>query len=252
MERVFIVDDSDDLRMMSLKNSLIIEGKRARSFCQHGDVLDKNSVYCFSPAKRWQEGDIEALGDNSTLAAGRLSYEQIRLLNEKNIRYINLLSDEEFAVKNSLLTAEATLAIVISKTDKSLSQLSILITGYGRLAQAICKVFSCLAVDITVAADNKQERAHAKLYCQKTLDMHQNLSTFDVILNTIPAQLFTDDDLKSISADTLYLELASVPSASAEFLTKHKVRYEQAHGLPAKFSCESSAQLLKETLFRLL
>ena len=70
----------------------------------------------------------------------------------------------------------------------------------------------------------------------------QNLNSYDVIINTIPNEVFKMDDLKNIKQGALVIETASKPCLHYE--ENMQFVYLQAPKLPQIYSLQSASNLV--------
>ena len=249
----YIVEKSDK-RMAYLLDLLVREGEDARA---GGAVLaesatDKIPVFCCSPARKFKTKELAALPHRSVLACGRLNFEQIMLLTEHKVRHLNLVHDDVFTVQNSLLTAEAALALIIANTDGSIFTDKYLIVGYGRLGRALARIFHQLGMDFAVATMGATERACAKYFTQKTYTADLPLGYYGAIINTVPAQILSAESFLEVPAETLYLELASTPGTPQNAAEILPFKILNAPSLPGKYCPKQAAEILKNALMRQL
>lgn len=213
----------------------------------NGDIL------VFAPNKKFSDDDISSLKNNTNLICGNLPETQINALNHKNIKYFNILNDEVFAIKNSWLTAEAVLSIILEKTPKSIFETNILILGSGRVGKATRTLFSKLGLNkFSLTSRNYNEYAENFLMCKNNFleeEFLENLSDFDVIINTIPAITIAEKYYSRINKNCLFLEIASIETINkslAEF------EYITCPALPQKYSPSTAGQLFMEAILKVL
>ena len=185
--------------------------------------------FIFAPNKKFEDVFLKDLPQNTILICGNLPQSQQDILSKKSIKYINIMEDETFAIKNSILTAEGVLANVIEKTQQSIFDQKFLILGTGRSGKAIAKVFSDLNLDFSLSSYDKKN--------------------FDVIINTVPAQIIPQKFLKTIKNEAVFLEIASIQSINTENL---HFKYVLCPALPQKFSSISAGEVFFEAIIRAL
>ena len=76
----------------------------------------------------------------------------------------------------------------------------------------------------------------------------EDLSSYRVIFNTVPAPVLSQRDLESTRSDCLLLELASAPGGIEAGGSRSLI---QASGLPGKTAPETAGRLIGETILRL-
>lgn len=243
----FFIDKTDN-RNVLLAQKLIKQNKNIEWF---SDISKIQPLDCliFSPAKKFENEFLLNLPDRIKLVCGALSSEQIKIINDKNIVYKNLMNDEIFAIKNANLTAEGVLAIILEKSPKSIKNNKILILGGGRIAIALAVLFNKLNIDFAITSFNKDKFPKYYLYTDKCYYKNsylEHLKEYDVIVNTIPAKIIDDEMLTLFETDCLFIETASI-----ECLNKEKVttfNYVKAPALPSRYCVETASDYMYEAL----
>lgn len=165
---------------------------------------------------------------------------------------INYLKDESLVQKNAIATAEGTLEILINETAETVFGSNILVTGYGKVAKAVCKMLSALGASVTVAARRKEALAEA--YCDRmnTLNISELSDVaeeFNVIINTVPALVIDNSVLLNVDENALVVDLASKPGG-VDFIAAKDLnrRVIWSLGIPGKVAPVTSGKIIYETL----
>ena len=240
--------DTSDIRNVFLKELLLEKGKQVEEFSFEKHIKP-NSVCVFSPAKKFTEETANNLPSNITLYAGNLTNEVIKVLENKNITYKNLMQDETFTIKNANLTCEGVLALIITGSNKSIYENNVLILGGGRIGKGMAIMLGKLGVKCSMVSFNKVKFPEYYLYSNKNYFGYSfagDLSKFDVIVNTIPAEIIKEDVINKIAPDTLFIETASTPCLNPENATHFN--YVKAPGLPKKYSAKTAGKLMYENI----
>lgn len=192
---------------------------------------------------------IDNVNQNSILFTGG---EKNILKQAKVKKIINLLEDESLTLKNAMATAEATLAIIIQNTTKTIFGSKILITGYGRIGEILSNYLISLKANVTVYARRKESRVKSKLLGAEALDFNDlktTLSYFDIIINTIPTLIFKKEEIETINKNALIIDLASKPGGiDYNIAKKLNLNVIHALSLPGIFSPESAAEFIEQTI----
>lgn len=172
------------------------------------------------------------------LIAGAISKEIKDLANSKNIKMVDIMEKEELAILNAISTAEGTIEIAISNTDKIIHGTKCLILGFGRIGKVLAKKLEGLSVNVSCAARKNEDFAWIEANGYNKVDINnigQNLSEYDIIINTVPHLILDKEKLKHVRKDCLLIDLASKPGG-IDFIEaeKQNLRTIWALALPRK------------------
>lgn len=178
--------------------------------------------------------------EGQTLIAGPISGNLINKMQKYNIKAIDIMEHEELVIYNTIATAEGTIEIAIANTEKNLHESKILILGFGRVAKTLAVKLKCLSRSVTCAARKISDFAWINtlgLNIQNINNLDNNLKEYDIIINTVPQIILTDEKIKKINENTLIIDLASNPGGvDQESIKKTSIKYIWASGIPRK-SC---------------
>ena len=164
------------------------------------------------------------------LIAGSITPEVYELANDEYIEIIDIMKREELAVLNTIATAEGTIEILIANTNKIIHGSKILILGFGRIGKVLARK---LETNINAIGEN--------------------LSEYDVIINTVPHLVLTEEKLKYVKEDCLLVDLASNPGGIDKRVAKDKnLKLIWALALPGKVAPVTTAEFIKDTVYNIL
>lgn len=159
--------------------------------------------------------------------------------------------DDEVIVQNAQLTAVGAMHVLKDMTDTAPAYLHIAVTGFGRVAAAVAAQLQANGCTATVAARRAEARADAqKAGCKAcTIEaLRENLSDFDIILNTVPARIFSAEAFKN-APNVQYIELASAPyGMDLEAAKAFGVTAVNAQSLPGKYLPYEAAHIVGEKI----
>ena len=241
-----------DKRNTVVKNLLSNKGEDVEEFLwEKVDEIQRQDICVFSPAKKFQREDLEKFPQGISLVCGNLSDENLTIIKSKEIKHINLMSDEEFTIKNANLTAEGVLAIMLEKSPRSMFENNVLILGGGRIARALAVLFGKLGVKFAIVSYNEVKFPTYYIYTDKCYfkdSFKHDLKEYDIIVNTIPDLFFNEELVSMVEKDTLFIETASVKCLD-ESLVKN-FEYVLAPALPQRFSHETAGKLVLERILK--
>lgn len=159
--------------------------------------------------------------------------------------------DEQLTAANAAITAEGAIQLAMGLLPITLLGARCLVTGWGRIAQLISLRLMALGADVSVAA----RKAHdLGMICAMGIkpvrvgDYNDLPVPVDVIFNTVPAQIFTEEQVRSIAPNGIWMELASAPGGFPESVQSGVTH---AGGLPGKTAPKSAGILIGRTVLRL-
>lgn len=246
---IFIIDTSDSRMYYTLR---YLKRLNFTAYSLDNYDYDTKAIFCYSPAKKLVVSDVEKIPNESYLLAGKLNSEVHALIKDKNINYINTLTDEVYAIENAVQTAEASLMLIIRATTKSIYDLNIGILGYGRIGRALSKIFGSLGLTFNIYTKDYYEQAIAHLCKCNVYDLNGDISSCDVIINTIPAKTLPYEKLKTINNSCYILDLASLASIDSCDVNSLGLVYDNALGLPGKYSPQSAGEILGKSILRFM
>ena len=159
----------------------------------------------------------------------------------EKVRYVDLMSIEDFVIDNAKLTAENFLVDFILNTDSSMYEQKILILGNGRVAKALWYLFLKLGISFDVMMRREDEYNLSKLIANNSYkfgEYESHIGQYDVVINTIPTCLFKD--ASRFKENCVVFELASVNCLE----DAKGVKYVLCPALPAKYSPKSAGRLI--------
>lgn len=167
----------------------------------------------------------------------------------KKYKIYDYSDNETFLLKNAELTAYGTLKILNEKSDKPISNLKILVSGFGRIGKILTKLLVRLKVNTHVLGHSEKDRFWINNFEATNFDYSD--SKFDFIINTVPKKIFNEENLKKINSKH-FIELASQPSVDKKICEKSNINYISALGIPGKFYPMQAAKIIEESILKIL
>lgn len=203
------------------------------------------NTYIFAPNLVLTERETERIGVGEILVCGRTAPDAEKAIRDKRIKVHYMMRDEKFQAANAVLTAEGALGIIIDHTMKSLADINVLVIGFGRTGAAMCKLLTKLDVDYDVATTASHRPAGA--FAKRTVGTEGlDLTPYDVIVNTVPEKIISEEQALSMPAHAVYIDLASKPALDLAALQNLGMDADIYPALPAKVSPESAARVMKK------
>ena len=190
------------------------------------------------------------------LIAGTISPEVYDMANDEYIEIIDIMKREELSVLNTVSTAEGVIEIAISNTNKILHGSKVLILGFGRIGKVLARKMAGLSVKVTCAARKDEDLAWIKAYGHNATNINtlgENLSDYDIIINTVPHLILTRERMEYVSEECLLIDLASNPGGIDKKVAKDRnLKLIWALALPGKVAPVTTAEFIKDTIYNIL
>ncbi|MBQ8687195.1 MAG: hypothetical protein IJ512_01445 [Ruminococcus sp.] len=181
-----------------------------------------------------EPGGLVLLGNDRT---GRVR----QLCAEKKLNWKDYINSDALAQANAVPTAEGALKIALEETGRTIWGSRVLVTGCGRIGTILTARLHALGAQVTAAARRESDRVRMETMGVRSAAIpldSRGLSEYDVIFNTVPAEIFQETHLCALRADSPLIELASAPGGADESAVKRSgCRYVRASGLPRYVPC---------------
>ena len=194
--------------------------------------------------------------EGKILIAGSISPEIYDMANDEYIEIIDIMKREELAVLNTISTAEGAIEIAISNTNKIVHGSEVLILGFGRIGKVLARKMAGLSAKVTCAARKDEDLAWIRAYGHKETNINalgENLSQYDIILNTVPHLVLNKERLQYVKKDALLIDLASNPGGIDKKEAKElNLKLVWALALPGKVAPVTTEEFIKDTIYNIL
>ncbi|MBQ8716541.1 MAG: hypothetical protein IJY43_01685 [Clostridia bacterium] len=219
-----------------------------------------DSKHLFLPLFDVSEGPLlkelfQSVGQNVVIAGGKFSPAVKACAKEYGVRLYDYFECEELQTKNALPTAEGAIFILMREIPRTVSGLSVAVTGFGRVAKALIKLLLAMGATVTVVARKHSDIEAAKALGCKTVHLTgkeamKTLATGQsVIFNTVPHWLFGEELLSEMSTETLIIDLASSPGGvDVNAAALHGIRVIWALSLPGKYAPVTAGEIIAESV----
>ena len=186
---------------------------------------------------------LDMLGEcttSQTIIGGNLDF-----LNE-SVERIDLLKDPYYLCANAAITAETALGLILKELRCEITRANILILGWGRIGKCLTHQLHHLNANVTVYARKDTDRAMLSSLGYHQADrreLSRSLCRYQCIVNTIPAPILTEAEIRTVRPGCLKLELATGVWLPGEDVVV-------AHGLPGKYKPDAAGALIARTITR--
>ncbi len=199
---------------------------------------------------------VDALPENCLLFGGRLCEQLVSAAKNKNISCYDYFQREELTLKNALITAEGAIQTAMQETPYTLNGAKCLVLGYGRIGKVLSDLLLHLHADVTCSARRLSDLA--LIECNGIKSIHTNdiaadISSYDIIFNTIPVCVLPESVLGFVRSDTLIIDLSSKPGGvDFDCARRLGLKVIWATSLPGKVAPETSGKIITETVFNII
>lgn len=168
------------------------------------------------------------------------------------VRLIEVTEVDEVAILNSIPTAEGAIQIAMEELPITIHGSNAVVVGFGRCGVTLGRSLIALGAKTTVCARNPAQLARAEE--MGAVPMHlehlgEALSQADVVFNTVPAILITENILARMRPGTLIVDIASGPGGTDfEAAKRYGIKAILAPGLPGKVAPRTAGQILVRTV----
>lgn len=162
---------------------------------------------------------------------------------------------EEFAVMNSVATAEGAIEIAMREYEGTINGSRCLVCGYGRIGKILSDMLSAIGASITVSARKKSDLAYIRSKNYTAVNTYElsDCAPFDIIFNTVPALVFDSSLLARVAMQSLVIDLASYPGG-VDFSSASRLGISTIHALslPGKCAPKTAGQIIADTIKNML
>lgn len=199
-------------------------------------------VICvFSPSLTVITEDTRKIPWGSKAYAKDFDKEAAAILANKSVETFRYGDFPDFKEVNSRLTAEAVIAILLSKSKKLLADEKILVVGYGSCGRETVKYLEALKCDCTVMTSRPEkvrERAD-------TVGYDAPVSDFDFIVNTAPSRIISNEKLLTLKSGAEIIDIASAPyGIDHDFAEKNGIAHGIYPCLPVRYKSAAAGQAI--------
>ena len=205
---------------------------------------------------------LEAMPENAILLGGRVSPRIKDLAAKRNVKCYDYFNTEELLIKNAVPTAEGAIGIAVDKMPKTIFNSKIAIIGFGRIGEALAIRLNALGAKVSVFARKGISIAHAESkglegikieFNNEESSLNKLAIGFDLIYNTVPYWLITEEIIAKIPKSTLVVDLASAPGGvDLVAAKKYELNLIHALSLPSKTAPISAGEYMAESILNII
>lgn len=162
---------------------------------------------------------------------------------------------EDFAVKNTVPTAEGALEIAMREYPGTINGSNCLVAGFGRIGKVLAWTLRGIGAKVTVSARKTSDLAWIELLGYKAIKTDDicDRDQYDLIFNTVPALVFNRRMLSKAREGTILIDLASAPGGvDYEAAEKLGIKTIKALSLPGRVAPKAAGEIIKNTIYNIM
>ncbi len=207
------------------------------------DIININELFSFVNPK-------------AIVTGGKITDEIKSLAQNYNLTVYDYLNREEMAIFNAIPTVEGAIEIAIKNTPITIHGSKVLVLGFGRIGKLLCDRFSALGAEVTAEARKVSDLAWIKSYGYIGIplsSLSKTIGVYDVIINTVPSEILTEQLLTLVKDEALIIDLASKPGGvNLEAASKLNKKVIWALSLPGAVAPVTAGIIIKDTILNIL
>lgn len=164
--------------------------------------------------------------------------------------------NESFLIKNSYLTAQGVLRLILEYVDYGLYDKSVAVIGYGRCGKAISSLLNGIGMNVTVFSrrtDTMNQVYYDGFIPRKITEINDLVDDYNFIVNTVPSNIVSKEGAQKLTADNIYIEIASKPyGININETDFYNFKYILGKSLPGRFFPKSAGINIADTVIEIL
>ena len=199
---------------------------------------------------------LDAMTPEQVICGGMLDPATSALATERRQSSQDYFAREELQIANAVPTAEGAIQIAMEQLPITLSGARVLVIGYGRTGKLVAQRMAALGARVSVAARRYDQLAWAQAMGfggEHLAHLKGWLCGYDLIVNTVPAQVLGIEELEDVKLDCLILDLASKPGGvDLGAAGKLGLTVIWALSLPGKVAPVTAGAAIRDTVYNML
>ena len=211
---------------------------------------DKEYIYSVDNLTVRYEDIISKIKPCHSVFSSGFDNKTLDYFEDNNIEYHDFMKDKIFKKANAYLTAQGTLRLLLENSEDYIVGKKALIIGFGDVAQTLAELLSALGVEVYISARSKRKMSLGLYSGCKIVELEKlesEINHFSYIFGSVPANILSEEAIRSISDESLYFELASPPyNADKALFEIYSKKHICGSALPGKYLPLASGKLMAE------
>lgn len=215
--------------------------------------IDNNTVNTPYSSKQLLIDDVLALAnENTCIYGGKISDIVKKHFEDRGYWYLDYLEEEEMAVQNAVPTAEGAIQIAMEELPITIYGMDCLVVGCGRISKVLIPRLIALGANVTASARKYSDLSWIEILGCKSIhtrNLADAIKNKQLIINTVPATVFNEEELSKADENALIIDLASKPGG-IDFAIANKLGLKTiwALSLPGKVAPISAGKIIFDTI----
>jgi dipicolinate synthase subunit A len=199
---------------------------------------------------------ISMMPSNIPVFVGVAGPKLVRLMEQKELRLIELMKMDEVAIYNSIPSAEGAVQMAMEMLPITIHGCTAYVLGFGRTGATLARLLGAMGAKTRVAARRKESLARIAEMTLTPIPFDQlskSLREADAIFNTVPSMVLTGEILENVSPEAVIIDLASAPGGT-DFQAADRlgIKAVLAPGLPGRVAPKTAGRILARTILGFL
>ena len=199
---------------------------------------------------------LDAIPSGTLTLGGAVPFRLHARAVQNGVRLTDCLAREELAIRNAVPTCEGALQIAMEQTDRTIQGARALVVGAGRIGFLLAQRLHALGAEVTVSVRSLRDRARIEAQgwtAVETAKLAEVVPEMELIFNTVPAPVLTNDAMRALLPPCIVIDLASLPGGVApDAEPAAGCRVLHALSLPGKVAPRSAAEAIYMTVTAIL
>ena len=176
--------------------------------------------------------------------------------NDKSFNFVDVLHDETVVWNNAVLTAEGLISSIITHTDSTIRNARILILGFGKCGINVARTLTSLSGKVSIYDHTALHLIQARAYGYEGIeyeDLIHHIHKFDIIINTVPTDIFQEIHYMKANSSCVLFEIASAPYGfNEDFANKYNLSLITCPGIPGVTAPKAAGELIAKSIISYL
>ncbi len=199
---------------------------------------------------------LDAMKPGQLALGGRLDEETLAAAQDRGVLLQDYFQREELTVANAVPTAEGAIQLAMENLPITLHGCRVLVVGYGRIGRILAHRLRGLGAFVTVAARKYEQLAWAEVdgcTTQRLAELPGWLCGYDLVINTVPSKVLTEELMRDLKASCLVIDVASKPGGvDMEAAGRLGIQVIWALSLPGKVAPVTAGKAIQQTIYHIL